>query len=102
MAKKVEVEATEELTQEALVEICNLIEGLIEDIKTLTADKNETIGDFAVRFGIKKKELNAIIRKYLAWKKDRAAFNSEECMIDSLFDLLTGEKCIERIAEADL
>lgn len=102
MAKKnAEPVETEELTQQGLVDISNLIEGMMDDIKSLTADKNELIAGFATRFGIQKKELNAVIKKYLAWKADRAKFNSEECMVNTLVDLLTGEKCITKISEEE-
>lgn len=103
MAKKTEeVVQTEELTQEALIEVANIFEELSNTKKEVGAELSEIVKDVSSRFGIKPKELRGAIKAYLAWKTDRAKFNEESTVLEKLIDLLTGERCIVKIPESDL
>jgi uncharacterized protein (UPF0335 family) len=101
-AKKVEMEeGTEEVSQEGLMDFVSEVEKDEEDIAAIKADLNERVADFCSRHGIKKKVFGAAHRQFKQFKKDRNEFNADTFIQDKLVDLMTGEKCITKISEAE-
>lgn len=93
---------TEELTQEGLLDFVSQVEEVDERIADDKGARNELISEFCTRFGISKSEFNAALRQYKEWKKDRSKFNSKSTIIDSLLDLMTGEKVVKFVSEKDI
>ena len=81
-----------EYTQDQIVTLANNIKEYEEKRKDLAKEIKEAKEDFCKDHDIKKKPLNAALKQFFVWQKDRAKFLEEVNETDQLVDVMTGEK----------
>lgn len=81
-------------SQEQLVSLADNINRLDLQRKEFVKEIKEAKDEFCKEHQIKKKMLNAALKEYKEWQKNRSDYLEFINEKDALVDVLTGEKCI--------